>query len=195
MHLLSPLEFALNSAIAQDPETQAKLDAFDQYAIAVEVSDFNQRIHILIHDRQLALSLGVDDEANLTLTGDSLALMGLAHDPERLFSPDITIHGDVQFAKQLQDLLEGFDFDWEQQLAKVTGDTLAYPIAHGLRQVGGWVKDRHQSMQMNISEYLKEEARILPDAAEVGPFLSEVDTLRADCDRLEARINRLLGRK
>ena len=44
---------------------------------------------------------------------------------------------------------------------------------------------------LNVSEYLKEEALILPDQSQVNEYLSAVDTLRADVERLEARITRL----
>ena len=69
----------------------------------------------------------------------------------------------MKFAKQLQDLLENIDFDWEAQLARVTGDTLAYPLAHLLRQTAQWCQQTHQSVQQTTAEYLREEARLLPD--------------------------------
>jgi len=192
--LFKPFEFALNAALAQDPETQAKLAAFDGRSIAIEISDLNKTIFVAIEQQKLMLSLNTELTADLTITGQAITLAKLGSDPDSLFSADIDIHGDVQFAKQLRDLLEGFDFDWEQQLAKVTGDTLAYPIAHGIRQFHGWVKDSHQSMQLNIPEYLREESQILPDQSQIKDYLSEIDTLRADADRLAARIARLAGK-
>ena len=189
--LLTPFEIALNAALAHDPESRTKLTQFDQRCIAIEISDFNKIVHITFLQEKLALSLDSESDADLTITGKALTLAKLGSDPDSLFSADIDIHGDVQFAKQLRDLLERFDFDWEAQLARYTGDTLAYPIAHGLRQFGRWAKDSHQSMQLNISDYLKEESLILPDQSQVNEFLSAVDTLRADTDRIEARIARL----
>jgi ubiquinone biosynthesis protein UbiJ len=189
--LLTPFEIALNAALAHDPESQEKLVQFDQRCIAIEISDFDKVIQIRFQQEKLALSLDNESDADLTITGKALTLAKLGSDPDSLFSADIDIHGDVQFAKQLRDLLEGFDFDWEAQLARYTGDTLAYPIAHGLRQFGLWAKESHQSMQLNVSDYLKEESLILPDQSQVNDFLSAVDTLRADTDRLEARIARL----
>ena len=178
--LLTPFELALNAALAHDPESQSKLIQFDQRCIAIDISDMDKVIHVQFIQDKLALSLDADSEADLTITGKAFTLAKLGSDPDSLFSADIDIHGDVQFAKQLRDLLDGFDFDWEAQLARVTGDTLAYPIAHGVRQFGRWAKDSHQSMQLNIAEYLKEEALILPDESQVNVFLSDVDTLRAD---------------
>ncbi len=189
--LLKPIELALNAALAQDPETQAKLDQFDQRCIAIEIKDFNQLIKASIEHQQIQLSTHSEQTADLTITANALTLVKLGNQPESLFSSEIDIHGDVQFAKQLRDLLQGFDFDWEAQLARITGDTLAYPIAHGIRKVSGWVKNSHQSMQQNTAEYLKEEIRILPDKSQIKDYLTDIDKLRADFDRLEARINRL----
>ena len=193
--LFKPFELALNAALAQDPETQAKLSAFDQRSIAIEISDLDKAIYIAVKQDKLVLSSAGDQSADLTITGQALTLAKLGSDPDSLFSADIEIHGNVQFAKQLRDLLDGFDFDWEQQLARVTGDTLAYPIAHGIRQLHSWVKNSHQSMQLNVAEYLREESQILPDQSQIKEYLSEIDTLRADADRLAARIARLTGKK
>ncbi|MDB2705812.1 SCP2 sterol-binding domain-containing protein [Pseudomonadota bacterium] len=189
--LLKPIEKVLNTALSQDIETQTKLDQFDQRCIAVNISDINKTIVILFNHRQLELSNNSQQTADLTITGKALTLAKLGHDPESLFSADIDINGDVQFAKQLRDLLEGFDFDWEAQLARLTGDTLAYPISHAIRQAGSWVKNSHQSLQYSLAEYLKEEALLLPDISQIKHYMNKIDTLRADFDRLEARINRL----
>ena len=188
---LKPLELALNTALAQDLETKHKLEQFEQRSIAINIKDLDQIITMTVIDLQIHLTANTDETADLTITSNALTLAKLGSDPDSLFSADIDINGDVQFAKQLRDLLDGFDFDWEAQLAKVTGDTLAFPIAHGIRQFSGWAKNTHQSLQESTAEYLREEARILPDKSQVNDYLSNVDTLRADLDRLEARINRL----
>lgn len=188
---LKPIELALNAALAQDPETQVKLDQFESRCIAINIKDFNQTISMSVIQRQLHLSTTPEHTIDLTITGNALTLAKLGSDPESLFSAEIDINGDVQFAKQLRDLLDGFDFDWEAQLARITGDALAYPVAHGIKKVASWAKGTHESMQQNIAEYLREESRLLPDKSEIKSYMHEIDTLRADFDRLEARINRL----
>jgi len=194
-NLFKPFELAINAALAQDPESQAKLTAFDQRSIAIEISDLNKTIFVLVRQEQLKLASVHEQSADLTISGQALTLAKLGSAPDSLFSADIEIHGDVQFAKQLRDLVDGFDFDWEQQLARVTGDTLAYPLAHTIRQLHNWVKNSHQSVQYNIAEYLREESHILPDQSQIKEYLSDIDTLRADTDRLAARITRLAGKK
>ena len=194
-NLFKPFEIAINAALAQDPETQARLTAFNHRSIAIEITDLNKKIFVLVQQEQLKLSLISEQSTDLTVVGQVLTLVKLGSNPDSLFSADIEIHGDVQFAKQLRDLVEGFDFDWEQQLARVTGDTLAYPLAHGIRQLHNWVKNSHQSVQLNVAEYLREESQILPDQSQIKEYLSDIDTLRADIDRLNARITRLAGKK
>lgn len=190
--VLTPIEFTLNTALKQDLEVKEKLAVFESRRIKINFTDLQYKVTATFIDTDLKLSTS-DEEADLTISGTTLSLVKLGQQPDHLFSKDIAIHGDVQFAKQLQDVLEQFEFDWEALLAKFTGDTLAYPIAQGLRQISNWAKENHQSMQLTIAEYLREEARLLPDKSEVAPLLSAVDTLRADIDRLEARIKRLEG--
>ena len=189
--LLTPFELALNTALAQDLETKAKLDQFEQRCIAVHIKDFNKTLSITVIEQQLKLSAETEQIADLTISANALILAKLGTDPDSLFSAAIDINGDVQFAKQLRDLLDGFDFDWEAQLAKVTGDSLAYPLAYSIRQFSGWARHTHQSLQETMAEYLREEARLLPDKSQVNQYMSDIDVLRADLDRLEARINRL----
>jgi len=190
--LLKPIALALNTALAQDPETKEKLKQFEHRSIAIIINDLHQTILVEFNEQHLQLSQNTDKEANLTISSNALSLAKLGRDPESLFSSDIEIHGDVQFAKQLRDLLEDFDFDFEAQLARVTGDTLAYPLAYGLRQAALWIKNSHTSLQQTTAEYLREEIRILPDKSQVIEYMSNIDSLRADFDRLEARINRLI---
>ena len=189
---LKPIAVALNFALAQDPETQDKLKKFEHRSIAIKINDLKQTVFAEFNDKQLQLSSNADKEAHLTITSNAITLAKLGHDPESLFSSEIDIHGDVQFAKQLRDLLEGFDFDWEAQLARITGDTLAYPLAQSLRQAASWLKSSHSSLQQTSAEYLKEEIRILPDKSQIIDYMNDIDSLRADYDRIEARINRLI---
>ena len=189
--LLRPLEFALNQALSADADSQAKLNQFDGRSIHLDITDFQLSVLIRFDNQSVQLSDGRDQSADLMIAADSAALIKVARNPENLFSAQLKILGDVQFAKQLQDWLDGFDFDWEAQLAKVTGDTLAYPIAQGLRQGFGWLNDSADSFQQSLAEYLREESRLLPDKAETNRFMQQVDTLQAAVDRLEARIQRL----
>ncbi len=189
--LLRPIEFAINQALKQDPETSEHLKAFENHVIVIQIEDWQQYLHVSFHQSTIKLTHNDEENADLLITAKALDLLKLAKQPEHLFSNEIHIHGNVQFAKQLQDVLDGFDFDWEQQIAKVTGDVIAQPLTHAIKQSFSWLNATQRSLSMSLSEYLREEARILPDKIQIDDFLNDVDKLNADIDRLEARINRL----
>ncbi len=182
---------AINAALRQDPDTLERLQAFESRTIVVNITDLHQFVHINFHQQSVQLSHNDEENADLLISGTAFALLKLGEHPDNLFSSEIRIHGDVQFAKQLQDVLDGFDFDWEQQLARVTGDVIAQPLAYSLKQGFGWLRTTRESLQQSLSEYLREEAQILPDKIQIEDYMQAVDKLRADCDRLEARIKRL----
>jgi len=189
--LLTPLEFTINAALKQDPETLERLKLFESRTIVVNITDLHQFVHIRFEQQSVQLSHKDEENADLLISGTAFSLLKLGEHPDNLFSSEIRIHGDVQFAKQLQDVLDGFDFDWEQQLARLTGDVIAQPLAYGLKQGFGWLRSTSQSFQLSLSEYLREEAQLLPDKIQIEDYMQAVDRLRADCDRLEARIKRL----
>lgn len=195
MLLLKPIESALNASLAVDLESQDKLRQFNNRCIRVSMTDLKVAFQVSIQDTRLMLAEATEHNVDLTIEASSFALLSVAREPDNLFSAEIKILGDVQFAKQLQDWLAGFDFDWEAQLAKFTGDTLAYPIAQGLRRTIHWLQSSKNSVEQSVAEYLREEARLLPDQTEVSAFMADVDKIRADSDRFEARLNRLQAKQ
>jgi ubiquinone biosynthesis accessory factor UbiJ len=189
--LLRPIELAVNQALKQDPETQERLNAFENRVIVIHIKDWQQYLHVSFHQSAIKLTHNDEENADLLITANAMSLLKLAKHPEHLFSNEIHIHGNVQFAKQLQDVLNGFDFDWEQQIANVTGDVIAQPLSYAIKQSFSWLNATQRSLSMSFSEYLREEAHILPDKIQIDDFMSDVDKIKADIDRLEARINRL----
>ena len=70
---LKPIEFALNKALAADPDTQAKLSAFDEHQITIHITDLNLMVHLLFHQHVLRLSTGDNDDADFRpLPADAL---------------------------------------------------------------------------------------------------------------------------
>lgn len=103
----------------------------------------------------------------------------------------VEFRGDVAVVHALRRLAGGLEIDWEAQLARLTGDIVAHRVGLAARGLLGWLDHARQTFEANLGEYLTEETRQLPPAAEVATFLDEVDRLRQDADRLEARLARL----
>lgn len=186
-----PAELALNVLLSQDPELKAKLKQFDNLSIAFRIKNINYEIIVTIKNHKLLLNSSPDTKADLTITASAIALAKLAYYPNNLFSKDIEIYGDVQFAKKLRDILHELNLDLETFIANLTGNILAYPIIHEFCQINNWMKSIHISLQKNMSEYLCEEAELLPDKLLINNYLTNIDKIRANFERLEARVNRL----
>ena len=189
--LLKPLEIALNHALRFDMESHEKLQHFVNRSIRIDITNLNIAVIVRFTDDRILLEAAEEHVADLMIKADSFALLKLVQQPDSLFSNQIQIRGDVQFAKQLQDWQQHFDFDWEQQLARVTGDTLAYPLAQRLRRGFDWLNYNRSEFEQSLAEYLREESQYLPDKSQTERFMQNVDLLRADTERLEARIKRL----
>lgn len=188
---LKPLEIALNHALRFDMESHEKLQRFASRSIRIDITNLNIAVIARFTDDRILLETAEEHVADLMIKADSFALLKLVQQPDSLFSNQIQIRGDVQFAKQLQDWQQHFDFDWEQQLARVTGDTLAYPLAQSLRRGFDWLNYNRSEFEQSLAEYLREESQYLPDKSQTLRFMQNVDLLRADTERLEARIKRL----
>lgn len=189
--LLKPLELALNHALRFDMESHEKLQRFANRSIRIDITNLNIAVIARFTDDRILLETAEEHVADLMIKADSFALLKLVQQPDSLFSNQIQIRGDVQFAKQLQDWQQHFDFDWEQQLARVTGDTLAYPLAQSLRRGFDWLNYNRSEFEQSLAEYLREESQYLPDKSQTERFMQNVDLLRADTERLEARLKRL----
>jgi ubiquinone biosynthesis protein UbiJ len=189
--LLKPLEMALHHALRFDMESHEQLQRFAKRSIRIDVTNLNIAVIARFTDDRILLETAGEHVADLMIKADSFALLKLLQQPDSLFSNQIQILGDVQFAKQLQDWQQHFDFDWEQQLARITGDTVAYPLAQSLRRGFDWLKYNRSEFEKSVAEYLREESHYLPDKSQIKRFMQNVDLLRADTDRLEARIKRL----
>ncbi|MGB5200150.1 MAG: sterol-binding protein, partial [Sedimenticolaceae bacterium] len=93
------------------------------------------------------------------------------------------------------EVLADLDIDWEEQLSRFTGDIAAHEIGRGVRAASREGARMRRSSEQILSEYLTEEARLLPHRFEVEDFIADVDTLRDDAERLAARIALLEKRR
>ena len=101
------------------------------------------------------------------------------------------MEGDVEAGQALQKILAGFDFDWEELIARVVGDGPAHQFGNFVRDTVQWGANSVDLTRENVADYLKEEKRILPSEAAMRRFEQGVDALRSDVDRISQRIEAL----
>jgi ubiquinone biosynthesis protein UbiJ len=191
---LAALEAALNRYIALDPEGAARLAQLQGRLICIELKGFGTRLYLIPAVDRLQVFGAYEGEPDCLLRGTPLALarMGLAERKEdQLFGGAVEVEGDTRLAQEFGAFIAGLEVDWEEQLSRLLGDSVAHQVGEGLRSMGQWGRRSADTLTQDLKEYLQEEARLLPTDYEVHAFLDRVDTLRDDVERLAARVERL----
>jgi len=194
--LAAALENALNLYIKQDPDALRKLAALTGKVIALSVTGTGLTFYFLADDAGLRVLGHYEGSVDTHLSGTPLGCARLAFDKRgaALFEGAVAIDGDTDTGQAFQDLLGGVDWDWEEQLSRLTGDVVAHQAGRFAGRARQFIHDSRETLAGDAGEYLQEEARLLPGQTELGYFLGDVDRLRDDVERLQARVERLLRR-
>lgn len=192
------LEAAINKVLRLDPDAIKKLKPLDGKAIKIEITDWKITFFILPYAQGVQLVDQYHQPANTTISGKlfSLIRVGAAGaSTTSMFDESITITGDTKTGEAIRDVLADLDIDWEEQLSKVVGDSIAHPLTQHAKKAVSLGKRSMKSLAENIAEYLHYESKQLPPESAVEHFIEGVAKLRDDVDRMEARIQRLAARK
>ncbi|MBD3671285.1 MAG: SCP2 sterol-binding domain-containing protein [Gammaproteobacteria bacterium] len=190
--LCATIEGAFNTLIDMDPEAKRRLSTMQGKVIAIRLKEIDLSLYLLPTDRGVQIYPHYDGEVDTEIVGTPVGLISLGlGNTDAMFEGDVEIRGDVELGQAIKRLIDKLDIDWEEQLSRVTGDTLAYTLGRMLRSGLQWGQDAIDTLGRDAVEYLQQESRDLPDRKEVDPFLNEVDRLRDDVSRLEARLQRL----
>ncbi len=192
--VLQMVEKVISKILQSDPDTLKKLASLQGKVLAVELAGLDRTVYLKPNEQGVHMHFQCDMEIDVTIRGTPVALLSLVKPENRqtaLSSRDVEVVGDLGLAQDMQTLFADMDIDWEELLSGLTGDVAAHQIGNFFRVFARWAKETHQTMEMNLAEWLQFEIRMVPEAEEITAYLDEVDTLRADTDRLEARIKRL----
>ena len=191
--VLAGLEIALNRYLSLAPETLARLAELTGKVIAVELRGLGVTLYMAPHGGGIQLLGDYRGEPHTTISGAPLSLVraGYAKDRSALFAGEAEIRGDAALGQRFEAILREIDIDWEEQLSRLVGDVAAHQVGNLVRDTLAWGAKSADTLSRDVSEYLQEESRQLPQRDEVDGFLAAVDTLRNDAERLEARVKRL----
>lgn len=194
--LASLIETALNQYLGLDPEIRQRLASLEGRVIQLDLLGLGASFYLLPgNDGIQVLSHYSGEPDTRVSTGPAtLARLTLGEDSQGLFSGDVEVSGDASLGQEFRNILIAVEFDWEEQLAHITGDLIAHQVGNGLRRGLAWGRQARATLQQNLADYLHYENRSAPTRREIEEFLLSVDVVRSDCDRLEARIQRLCSR-
>lgn len=193
MSALALLQEAVNAALRFDPETRRRLGELDGRVIGVSMvrgADAPLDIYIYPSEAGVRLAARHDGTPDVTVSATSVVFARLALG-RPLAAGELQLSGDIALGQKFQRLLGHIDIDWEEQLARLTGDVAAHQLARAARAAAGWGRQAAATLGLDLAEYLQEESRLLARRARVEAFLDGVDRLRADAERLEQRLRRL----
>ena len=195
--VITGLDAAINRYLCLDPETLARISQLDARCIAIELRGLDLTLYTLPHSNGVTIIDHYEETPDTTLSGTpiSLARVGLGQHQERaLFSGVVEISGNIETGRAFQDILEGMDIDWEEQLSHLTGDMVAHHVGNVVRHAGELFRQGSTTAQQNTTEYLQEELRVLPARIEIENFCVDVTQLAMTVDRLAARVTRLANK-
>jgi len=194
--VLAGLEVTLNRYLGLDPETLSRLAGMTGKLIAMELRGVGITLYMAPHSGGIQLLREFDGSADAVISGTPLALarVGIGEERSLLFAGEVEIRGDVTLGQRFESVLRELDIDWEEQLSHLVGDAAAHQVGNLVRDVLQWGAKSVDTLGRDLTEYLQEESRQLPQKDEVNKFLAAVDVLRNDVERLDARVKRLQAR-
>ena len=195
--LLAGCERTLNALLARDPAAPARLAALMGSRLLIRLEQ--PHLELVIHYHHAGLDLmrgeGVDEtevDAVVELTPETISEWISGASIERLmFDGKLAVRGRIHLLEATRELLFDLDIDWESELARWLGDMPAHSLAEGLRRAARWGLRAKDELMQDVSEYVFEEARLLPGQQQRNVLRDHLTELEIATDRLEARFNRL----
>lgn len=190
--LAGAIEFVLGQTSSLDAEAASKLEplegrwlkfALEGLQIDLWLSAEGERIRVLAEPEDEAL------KPDTEISGSPGALLAMAL-PAFGTSSGVRIEGDARLAQQFQQAVKALDPDLEKGLVEYFGELLGpqmYRIATEALTFAGQTASTGGDQ---VSRWLREESRFVPDPDEWREFRDGVDALREAVDRLESRVRR-----
>lgn len=185
---------ALSRYFEMDEERAAGLNTIKGKLISLHIRELDKTLSLRVSQNHVV------EETNSALQADVEISVSLKILPEFIIGIDqdkllknggIEIKGDSHVASVFQNTLREIEIDWEEQLAKYTGDAFAYQIGRGARVAHSFARQLRENMRQDMRDYLQDNIQVSATQDEVDQFIEDVDSLRSQTDRLEARLDKL----
>ena len=194
---LKALQKAINHAMNLDEQMPGKLQKLNDKVLELIITPLNVTFFIKFKDSTILLLEQSDTPADTTIHSSPIGLIRLSLLPaskaRSLFNDKVRMSGDIELGQNVKKLFDEMDIDWEGHLAQFTGDVVAFQIGALVRKGMEFKNHLSQSMQMNVTEYVQEELRLVPSRNELDDFFNDIDELSLHVERLQARINQFLS--
>ncbi len=190
------LEFALNRAVALDPELPAQLHVLEGRSIELELAAPRLAARIEVRAGRLVVGPAQSShEPDLSLKATLGAVLSRVLPGAAQATPGrMKIAGDIELAQSLQRIAQRYSPDLEAALSARLGDVLGVQVAKALRAALEGVRRGSREFAEAGADFLRDEAGVLVGRAELDAFCEDVDALRDGVERSERRLQRLQQR-
>lgn len=192
------LEYLLNRFISLDSEANKYMQKLTDKNVLLYCSDYPSiKFYLSFNFGRISVSNIIPNIVHTSITAPLHGLINLVvnKDQTDIRNAALIIDGDIEAAQTVQKLLFSLDIDWEEELAKISGDVFAYQALNLLKQIRIYQIESSSNLEVMVADYLQVESNILPTQYEVQEFMHDIDELRLRVDRLEARLQLLNIRK
>ena len=186
--MLQPIEAGLNLFLKRDPHIIASLHrvAPDKLILLECTSSPRLSLALQISADRIHLLVEPEEPIDATIRGTRAALLGLlqSDDPAAaLYHPELQLSGDVHLIQALHRAVTRLELQWQDLF-----DNPAFHLAaSALTKARQQTEMTMSSLRQDTTDFLQQEAALLPSRHEIAGFQSRVDELRLRIDRLEAR--------
>jgi ubiquinone biosynthesis protein UbiJ len=184
----------VNRQLIADERSAADIEALVGRTLTIKIRNSPRSVSFKVTGVGLEPVAAEDLIADVELEGrlaDFVALGASRRNGDGMAAGRVEIRGDLAVAQRVQRLIENIEFDWEELLARRTGDVFAHQFGRTVRQAFGWFSRLGEKFESDLAEYLVHEARLLPSRPELGAFYDDCSDLAADVDRLDRRVSRI----
>lgn len=192
--LLLPVETGINHALRSDPHSQRLLCRLAGKVVQVECSQPQLEFQLLVLERGIRLAATTGAAADVTVSGKASALMKLLMETGTtgsLANRGIEIRGDAALLQTVHAIARDLDLNWQDPLSLIVGPAVTGQLESLLHEMGVQTREISAAAVNNIDEFLHEEIRLSPPAAELAVFTNRLDLLRLRLDRTAARLRLL----
>lgn len=192
--LIELINRGLSGVLSLDPDALDQIADLKGRCVLIELTAPEKQLHLLLDPEGVRIERDFNGVPDVTVKGSLTDFVKIGVAGGSVSTSGLTISGDMELAQILQRILSQMDLDWEEALARVTGDTAARRFGVVTRKTANWAKETSTYSAENVADYFKDEKRVLASDVAVAQFEQSVTKLRQDVDRLAQRIERIKSR-
>ncbi len=196
------IETLINQLLTLDPDSQQRLQKLNHASLSVfidGVSDgltlhFADRVEVSVESNsfeQLAAQMGARQCCIKTHLSVLPQLKETSQLTRLIQQQQLFLEGDIHVAQQASELFRQLDIDWEEQLARHTGDVVAHQAFSFTNKLFTSLSAMTAKGQRVVANAVVEEKELAAHKLAVIHFCDEVSDLRNDVERFEVRLAQL----